>query len=91
VVVAKYPPLAYLYGLFTPTITINGHRQYRPWGMHYFDVPPGNYEVSVSYPWLFMSECGKSTVRFSLQAGETRTVVYTASYIRYLPGSIGVY
>ena len=87
-VIAKYPLLAYLYGLLKPTITINGYRQQRPWGTYAYDVSPGNYEVSVSYPWLFMSECGKNTVRFHLQAGETRTVTYTACFIRYIPGSI---
>jgi hypothetical protein len=90
VVRASYPPLAFLYGLCTPTITINDQPQSRPWGVHPFDVPPGNYEVSVSYPWIFMPECGKNTVRLTLQQGETKTVSYTASYIRYLPGSISV-
>ena len=90
IVTAGYPPLAFIYGLFTPTITINGQQYRLPWGKHSFGLVPGSYEVSVSYPWLFMPECGKNTVRFSLQVGEVRTVTYMASYIRYLPGSISV-
>ena len=90
VLTASYSLLAYIYYFVTPTITINGQPTRRPWGTHVFDVPPGGYEVSVSYPWVFAQECGKNTVRLTLQPGETRTVHYRAGLIRYLPGSIRV-
>lgn len=89
-VTAGHNPLAYIYMFFQPTITINGVAQKRPWGTHSFDVAPGGYEVSVSYPWLFSAECGKNTVRFEIEPGQTRTVNYQAGLIRYLPGQISV-
>jgi len=58
--------------------------------MSTFFVPPGHYEVSVSYPWIFAPECGKNTIGVSVQAGETKTVTYRAGLIRYLPGKISV-
>jgi hypothetical protein len=89
-VTAGHSSLAFIYDFFKPTITINGQASKRPWGTSSFDLPPGNYEVSVSYPWLFASACGKNTVSFILQAGEIKTVSYHAGMIRYLPGKISV-
>jgi hypothetical protein len=86
----SHSSLAFIYVFFTPTITINGERMRRPWGTHSFDLPPGNYEISVSYPWIFSRECGKNTVTFSLGPDETKRVAYCAGLIRYLPGKIRV-
>ena len=87
-VTAAHSPLAFIYELFTPTITINGQHYRRPWGTHTFEIPPGDYKISVSYPWLFSPECGKSTVHISLRLGETKRVRYRAGLIRYLPGKM---
>jgi len=40
-------------------------------GTHMFSLPPGDYEVAVSYPWI-IKECGRSSVKFSLAAGQTK-------------------
>jgi hypothetical protein len=80
---------AFFYEAFTPTVTINGRKERRPWGTHLFSLPPGDYEVAVSYPWI-VSECGKNLVRFSLAAGETKRVRYCARLIRFIPGAISV-
>jgi hypothetical protein len=89
-VTIAHSPLAFFYRLFTPSITINGQRQRRPWGKHTFEVPPGSNEISVSYPWLFSSECGKNTVHVTLLPGETKKITYRAGLVRYLPGKIVV-
>ncbi len=89
-VAVTHSPLAFFYRLFTPTITINGTRERRPWGVHSFPLAPGNYEVAVSYPWLFAPECGRNSVRFTLGPGEVKRVRYCAGLIRYLPGKITV-
>lgn len=65
---AGHSPLAFIYELFKPTITVNGQPYQCAWGQHSFKVPSGNCEVSVSYPWFFSSECGKNTVHFTIQA-----------------------
>lgn len=89
-VTVAHSPLAFIYHLFTPTVEINGTKERRAWGVHLFKVSPGNYEISVSYPWLFSRECGKNTVRFHIKPGQTRKVNYRAGLIRYLPGKINV-
>jgi hypothetical protein len=89
-VVVSYTSLAVIYSFFTPSIVINGQTHRLPWGKHSFELPPGRYEISISYPWLFMSECGKSTVHVDLRSGEKKRVTYCAGLIRYLPGKISV-
>jgi hypothetical protein len=88
-VTITHNPLAFFYEAFTPTIAINGAKERRPWGTYLFNLPPGDFEVAVSYPWI-ISECGKNSVRFSLVDGETKKVRYCARLIRFLPGSIRV-
>ena len=89
-VTVAHSPLAFFCDLFTPTVTINGQRYPRPWGKHSFEVPSGMCEVSVSYPWVFAPECGKSTVRLMLRPGEMKKITYRAGLIRYLPGRMVV-
>jgi hypothetical protein len=81
-VTVRHNPLAFFYRAFTPTVTINGRKERKPWGVHTISVPPGGYEVAVSYPWI-ISECGKNSVRFSIAAGETKKVKYCARLIRF--------
>jgi hypothetical protein len=88
-VTVTHNPLAFFYELFTPTIDINGRKERKPWGTHLFKLPPGDYKIAVSYPWI-ISECGRNSVRFSLAVDETRKVRYCARFIRFLPGSIKV-
>jgi hypothetical protein len=59
-------------------------------GAHSFDLPAGHYEISVSYPWILKSECGKNTVQVDLKPGENKRVSYRAGLIRYLPGKMVV-
>jgi hypothetical protein len=89
-VTVAHSPLAVIYRLFTPTIEINGRKERRSWGRHRFQVPTGDYEISVSYPWLFSKECGKNTVRCRVEAGQVRQVKYRAGLIRYVPGRMTV-
>lgn len=89
-VLVTHSPFAFIYALFTPTITINNQYYRRKWGKHTFDLVPGNYEIAVSYPWLFSQECGRNSVNVSLQPGETKTITYCAGLIRYLPGKMTV-
>ncbi|HMJ66897.1 MAG TPA: hypothetical protein VK615_16260 [Candidatus Binatia bacterium] len=88
-VTITHNPLAFFYKALTPTIAINGKKERKPWGTHLFTLPPGNYEVAASYPWI-ISECGKNSVRFSVAAGETKKVTYCARLIRFLPGAMSV-
>jgi hypothetical protein len=76
--------------LCTPTVEINGKKESRAWGLHRLELPPGTYDVSVSYPSLIVSECQKNTVRVELEPGQTRKITYRAGYLRFQPGEITV-
>jgi hypothetical protein len=88
-VTLAHHPLAVFYEVFTPTLTINGHKERKPWGTYVISVIPGDYEVAASYPWI-VSECGRNSVRFSLAAGERKKVTYCARFIRFIPGAMKV-
>ena len=88
-VTVTHNSLAFFYKAFTPTITINGKKERKPWGTYSFDLPPGDYEVAASYPWI-ISECGRNSVRFALAPGEAKKVRYCARFIRFLPGAISL-
>ena len=88
-VTLAHNPLAFFYEAFTPTLTINGQKERKPWGTHRFSLPPGEYEVAASYPWI-IGECGRNSVRFALAAGERKKVTYCARFIRFIPGSMKV-
>jgi hypothetical protein len=90
VVSVTHSPLAFIDRLFVPTVTINGKQERRPWGVHSFELPPGDYDISVSYPWLFSPECGKNSVHFTLRAGETRRIAYRAGLMLHRPGRMTV-
>jgi hypothetical protein len=90
VVVATHSRLAFIYGMFKPTIAINAERHRRSWGTHSFEVSAGSYEIAVSYPWFLSPECGKNSVKVNLKPGEVKKVSYRAGLIRYLPGTIVV-
>ncbi|HEX8110073.1 MAG TPA: hypothetical protein VF516_20225 [Kofleriaceae bacterium] len=89
-VTMSYSPLAFLYAFSTPTITINETRDRRPWGTYRFELPPGNYRVEMSYPWLISPECGKNSVDIVLREGDHKHVRYTARMLRYWPGRVSV-
>ena len=79
-----------VYFLITPTLEIDGTKERRVWGVHLIELPPGDHELSVSYPSLMSREAGKKSVRFCLMPGEVKTVQYRAEPIRYLPGKMTV-
>jgi hypothetical protein len=85
---AGHAALAFFYNALMTNININEKSYQRPWGLHSFKAPAGNYEVSVSYPWILSPNCGKNTVSFTLESGDAIKVTYRAGMIRYLPGTI---
>jgi hypothetical protein len=73
-----------------PTVTINGRRHYCSWGEHLFEVEPGDYEVTVSYPWFFKAHGGMASVRVSVGPGETKRIRYRPSISIPVRGKITV-
>ena len=76
--------------LSIPTVEINGKKESRPWGVHLLELPPGTYDVSVSYPSLLVSECQKNAVQIVLESGQTRKITYRAGFVRFQPGEMTI-
>ena len=89
-VTVAHSPLAFIYRWGTPTIEINGRKEQLPWGQHRFQLPPGDYEISVSYQWLKWKGLRKNTVRCRLDVGQVRHVKYRAGFDRGRPGTMTV-
>jgi hypothetical protein len=87
-VVAAHPAAAFFYSVMKPSIEVDGNLSKHAWGSHSFAVAPGTHEVAVSYPWLFMSRCGRRKVEVEVGSGETVRVTYRARFVRYVPGKI---
>lgn len=51
-------------------------------GTHQIELPPGNYLVEMSYPWLITPECGKNSVDVILREGDHKHVHDTARMLR---------
>jgi hypothetical protein len=83
-------PFLLLERLYIPTVEINGKKESRGWGVHRLELPPGTYDVSVSYPSLLRSERQKNTVRVELETGQTRKITYRAGLVRFQPGEMTV-
>jgi hypothetical protein len=89
-ITVDHHPMGVTYSMITPTISINGVPEKRKWGTHLFQLPPGYYLVEISYPFLFMPECGKNSVGVTLGPEEIKKVNYRAPMMRLLKGSITV-
>ena len=83
-------PLAFLLYLCTPKVEIDGRVKTKKWGTHFFPLEPGRHEVSVWFPYIFMSECGLNTVNFKLREGEVKLVTYDTPFFITMAGSMSV-
>jgi hypothetical protein len=65
-----------------------GCHRLRPLGSTF--VAAGRHLVAVSYPWLFMRECGRNKATVDVQAGESMRVSYRPWFVRFVPGRIRI-
>ena len=86
----KIFPLALLLLLFKTNVSIDGVTSVLKWGDHFFAVPPGTHEVSVSFRYLFSSQTAKASLTADVVPGRTTTVLYRSPFIVFMSGSIKV-
>ena len=83
-------PLAFILFFCTPVIEINGHPDRKYWGTKFYDLPPGQYHFTISFPYIFMPKCGRADVQLALRPGEVRRISYFMWPWMFAPGSISV-
>ena len=86
----KIFPLAFLLLLFKTNISVDGVTSVLKWGDHFFAVPPGRHEVSVSFRYLFSSQMGKATIGVEVVEGRAATMLYRSPFLVFMGGTIKV-
>lgn len=82
--------LAWILFLITPTIEINRQPQKRAWGTHLIDLPPGQYELTVSFRYLFIERCGAATAHVPIYPGQATVVKYEAPWFMFSAGTMTI-
>ena len=83
-------PLAFYLFACTPVIEIDGEKNQRSWGSHYFEVTPGQHNIKIYFPYIGMSECGANEVTIDVQEGAKRKVSYYMWPWMFAKGSISI-
>lgn len=86
----KYFPLAFLYMLFKPQITINGQQTQGRWGRNEIPLPPGQHQLTIHLPYLIPSEIGRASLMVPVQAGQSVELEYRAPMTVFNAGALGV-
>ncbi len=60
----------------TPVIEINGKKNTRKWGTHFFELPSGHYNVKIYFHYLFQSQCGANQIQVNLAEGQIQKVSF---------------
>lgn len=89
-VTTKIFPLAFLLLLVKTNVTIDGVPSVLPWGDHFFSVPAGAHEVTVSFRYIFSKTMGESRIAAEVHPGQTTHVRYRSPFIVFMKGSIKV-
>ena len=89
-ITTSFFPLAWILHFITPRIEINGHPQNRPWGRSVIPLQPGQYQVTVSFPYIFRDRCGPATAVVPIYAGHATVVTYEAPFFTFSNGTMRV-
>jgi hypothetical protein len=90
-VTARHSVLAFILALFKPVITIDGRATPARWKeAQFFPVAPGQHQVQVHFPYLFIKEAGRNATTVNVQPGQTVRVSYKAPWIVFMKGKLQV-
>ncbi|WP_157441725.1 hypothetical protein [Actinoplanes awajinensis] len=86
----RYAPIAFLLGLFTPVLTVNGQPVPVAWKRPaVLPVGPGQYHVHAHVPYLIPTRIGKADLVVNIGPGQTADLEYRAPLIAFLRGALG--
>ena len=88
---ASFFPLAFFFFFCKPTIDINGALYQCSWGTHCFSLSPGNYNVTVYFPYIHLPKCGLNSVAIELLPGSRKHVTFYMWPWMFARGSMSVY
>ena len=79
--------LQWLLFLVSPVAVVNGHKHTAKWGHHFIPLPPGQYEVTVYFPWL-LTDGGKATRQVVVYDNSATGLKYDAPFFVIMSGSL---
>jgi hypothetical protein len=88
-ITAKYWWMSFIFGLFKPYLTIDGHPVQAAWGRTVVPVPPGTHHVHMHIPYLLPSRIGNADLMVPVHPGQAVEIEYRAPAIGWLDGSMG--
>jgi hypothetical protein len=89
-VTMRYAPLAFLLGMFTPVLEIDGQDVPASWGRVVTPVALGQHHVHVHVRYLMPSRIGAAETTVLAVAGRTVELEYRAPLLSFMRGHLGV-
>ncbi|GAA2877250.1 hypothetical protein Acy02nite_62760 [Actinoplanes cyaneus] len=88
-VTMRYAPLAFVLGLFTPVLQIDGKNVPASWGRVTTPVAFGEHHVHVHVPYLLAARIGTAETTVMALPGRTAELEYRAPLLAFLRGALG--
>ncbi|MBB2948729.1 hypothetical protein FB565_008512 [Actinoplanes lutulentus] len=89
-VTLRYAPLAFLLGMYTPVLEIDGQSVPASWGRVVTAVALGQHHVHVHVPYLMPNRIGTAETTVLAVSGRTVELEYRAPLLSFLRGNLGV-
>ncbi|MFI1991825.1 hypothetical protein [Actinoplanes sp. NPDC020271] len=89
-VTMRHAPIAFLFGLVKPVLTIDGQRVRATWKRRIVvPVNPGSHLVHVHLPFLVPPRAGRADLPVELAPGQTAALEYRAPLVTFMRGALG--
>ncbi|GAA2875941.1 hypothetical protein Acy02nite_75980 [Actinoplanes cyaneus] len=89
-VTMRYAPIAFLFGLVKPVLTIDGQRVRAGWKRRVVvPVDPGSHLVHVHVPFLIPPRAGEADLPVELAPGQSASLEYRAPLVTFMRGALG--
>ncbi|MDR3236745.1 MAG: hypothetical protein LBT48_08515 [Prevotellaceae bacterium] len=86
----SFNPLNYLFLFCSPVVEINGEKHRSSWGTQTFNLPEGEYNITIYIPYLSWKRCGENSITVNVVAGKTTKISFRAPHTVFSKGSIKV-
>ena len=83
-----FMPLSFFLFFCSPVIEINGQKNRSSWGKRFFDLPEGEYIVTVYFPYMFWKRCGENSITVRVASGQVEKISFYAPLVMTSKGSI---
>ncbi|TDC71795.1 hypothetical protein E1200_00880 [Actinomadura sp. GC306] len=85
----KTHPLAFVYRIWSPVITLNGYRVHGRWGPNALPLPAGHHHLAVHIPYLLPPEIGRAELTVPVEPGRQVHLEYRAPMGAFMRGALG--